>query len=116
MNNSYFNPNSNPNLGYNNVTGSTGIPSINSANNTELPMEQSYVENILRMNKGKVASFYMTFPDAGEWRDKIFTGVVEQAARDHFVISDPKTGKWYLLLSIYLDFIIFDEEINYKII
>lgn len=116
MNNSYFNPNSNPNLGYNNVTGSTGIPNINSASNTELPMEQSYVENILRMNKGKVASFYMTFPDAGEWRDKVFTGVVEQAARDHFVISDPKTGKWYLLLSIYLDFIIFDEEINYKII
>ena len=116
MNNSYFNPNSNPNLGYNNVTGSTGIPNINSAGNTELPMEQSYVENILRMNKGKVASFYMTFPDAGEWRDKIFTGVVEQAARDHFVISDPKTGKWYLLLSIYLDYIVFDEEINYKII
>ena len=116
MNNSYFNPNANPNLGYNNVTGSTGIPNVNSSNNTELPMEQSYVENILRMNKGKVASFYMTFPDGGEWRDKIFTGIVEQAARDHFVISDPKTGKWYLLLSIYLDFIVFDEEINYKII
>ena len=46
----------------------------------------------------------------------IFTGVVEQAARDHFVISDPKSGKWYLLPSIYLDFIVFDEEINYKII
>ena len=45
---------------------------------------------------------YMTFPDAGEWKDRIFTGVIEQAARDHFVISDPKTGKWYLLLSIYL--------------
>lgn len=117
MNNSYFNPNANPNIGYNNPTGSSGAPlSNNSTISTELPMEQSYVENILRMNKGKVASFYMTFPDAGEWKDRIFTGVVEQAARDHFVISDPKTGKWYLLLSIYLDFIVFDEEINYKII
>ena len=129
MNNSYFNPNANPNLGYNDITGSTGIPSssIIGSNTSipgsslvgsskDLPMEQSYVENILRMNKGKVASFYMTFPDAGEWKDKIFTGVVEQAARDHFVVSDPKTGKWYLLLSIYLDFIVFDEEINYKII
>ncbi len=111
MNNSFFNPNENPNLSYNNVTGSTGIPI-----SSELPMEQSYVENILRMNKGKVASFYMTFPNAGEWQNKIFTGVVEQAARDHFVISDPKTGKWYLLLSIYLDYIVFDEEINYKVI
>ncbi len=112
MNNSYYNPNNNSNMGYNSFTGSTGTPITNS----ELPLEQSYVENILRMNKGKVASFYMTFPDAGEWKDRIFTGVVEQAARDHFVISDPKTGKWYLLLSIYLDFIVFDEEINYKII
>ncbi len=120
MNNSYFNPNANPNLGYNDMTGSTGIPNTlgitASGGSKDLPMEQSYVENILRMNKGKVASFYMTFPDAGEWKDRIFTGVVEQAARDHFVISDPKTGKWYLLLSIYLDFIVFDEEINYKII
>ena len=116
MNNSYFNPNANPNLGYNNVTGSTGVPILNKGSSPDLPMEESYVENILRMNKGKVASFYMTFPDAGEWKDKIFTGVVEQAARDHFVISDPKTGKWYLLLSIYLDYIVFDEEIDYKVI
>ena len=127
MNNSYFNPNNNPNLGYNDMTGSTGAPNMGAGSgannpnfiapsNTDLPMEQSYVENILRMNKGKVASFYMTFPDAGEWKDRIFTGVVEQAARDHFVISDPKTGKWYLLLAIYLDYIVFDEEINYKIL
>lgn len=105
MNNSYFNPNNFSN------DYSSGVSS-----GTDLPMEQSYVENILRLNKGKVASFYMTFPDANEWRDRIFTGVVEQAARDHVVISDPKTGKWYLLLSIYLDFIVFDEEINYKVI
>ncbi len=111
MNNGYFNPN---------LSTSAGIPNdINpsySAGDSSLPMEQSYVENILRLNKGKVASFYMTFPDSGEWRDRIFTGVVEQAARDHIVVSDPKTGKWYLLLTIYLDFIVFDEEINYKVI
>lgn len=82
----------------------------------ELPMEQSYIENILRLNKGKVASFYMTFPDSLEWRDRVFTGVVEQAARDHIVVSDSKTGKWYLLLTIYLDYIVFDEKINYKVI
>lgn len=116
MNNGYFNPNLN-----NNMTNGNGLNDISNNFNTsslspDLPFEQSYVENILRMNKGKVASFYMTFPDSGEWRDRIFTGVVEQAARDHFVISDPKTGKWYLLLSIYLDFIVFDEEINYKVI
>lgn len=104
MNNSYFNPNSFAN-DYSNPSGSS-----------DLPMNNLMLRIILRLNKGKVASFYMTFPDANEWRDRIFTGVVEQAARDHVVISDPKTGKWYLLLTIYLDFIVFDEEINYKVI
>lgn len=106
MNNGYFNPN---NMGFEQV------PNIPSGNN-DLPMEQSYVENILRLNKGKIASFYMSYPDSNEWRDKIFTGRVEQAARDHVVVFDPKNGKWYLLLSIYLNYIVFDEEINYKVI
>ena len=78
--------------------------------------EQSYIENILRLNKGKRAKAYFSFPDSNEWRDKVFTGVIEQAARDHYVVSDPKTGKWYLLLAIYLDYIVFEEEINYKVI
>ena len=106
MNNSYYSPN---NMGFEQV------PNIPSGNN-DLPMEQSYVENILRLNKGKIASFYMSYPDSNEWRDKIFTGRVEQAARDHVVEFDPKNGKWYLLLSIYLNYIVFDEEINYKVI
>ncbi len=106
MNNGYYNPN---NMGFEQV------PNIPSGNN-DLPMEQSYVENILRLNKGKIASFYMSYPDSNEWRDKIFTGRVEQAARDHVVVFDPKNGKWYLLLSIYLNYIVFDEEINYKVI
>ena len=106
MNNGYYNP---------------AIPNNPITTNPQdylqdLPMEQSYVENILRLNKGKVASFYMSYPDSNEWRDRIFTGVVEQAARDHVVVSDPKTGKWYLLLAIYMNFIVFDEEINYKVI
>ena len=108
MNNIYYNPN----------VGNVPNNNFNAMDypKAELPMEQSYVENILRLNKGKVASIYMTFPDSKEWPDRIFTGVVEQAARDHVVLSDPKTGKWYLLLSIYIDFIVFDEEINYKVI
>ena len=110
MNNGYFNPGLSSSGGISNdMTPSYGAGDY-------LPMEQSYVENILRINKGKVASFYMTFPDSDEWRDRVFTGVVEQATRDHIVVSDPKTGKWYLLLTIYLDYIVFDEQINYKVI
>ncbi len=76
--------------------------------------EQSYIENILRLNKGKVAKFYMSYPDSVEWRDKIFTGVIEAAGRDHIIISDPNTGLWHLLLIIYLNYVDFEEPINYS--
>ncbi len=80
-----------------------------------LPMtEVSYIENILRFNIGKMAKFYMSFPDSLEWRDKIFTGVIEEAGRDHTIISNPNTGTWHLLLSIYLNYVEFDEPITYK--
>jgi spore germination protein Q len=78
------------------------------------PDEQSFIENILRLNRGKLATFYFSFPDSVEWRDKVFEGVIEQAGRDHIVVSDPKTGKWYLLLMIYLNYVTFDERINYS--
>lgn len=75
--------------------------------------EQSYIENIIRLNRGKYGKFYMSFPDSLEYRDRVFSGIIEQAGRDHIIISDPTTGKWYLLLLIYLDFAEFDEKINF---
>ncbi len=81
---------------------------------SDLPLEQSYIENILRLNKGKQVRVHMTFPDSVEFRDREFVGIVEQSGRDHIILSDPKTGKWFLLLMIYVDFITFDEKINYS--
>jgi spore germination protein Q len=79
-----------------------------------LPLEESYIENILRLNKGKMATVYMTFENNREWNAKIFKGVIEAAGRDHIIISDPQTGQRYLLLMVYLDYIVFDEEIEYQ--
>lgn len=87
---------------------STG-PSINSE---YIPDEQSYIENILRVNKGKKVSVYQSFADANNWKDRIFTGIIEQSGRDHIILSDPITGKWYLLLMIYVNFVEFEEPIN----
>ncbi len=81
----------------------------------EIPyIEQSYIENILRQNRGKKVKIYQTFPDANEWRDKLFEGIIEESGRDHIILSDPINGKWYLLYMIYVDFIEFMEEINYR--
>lgn len=83
------------------------------SSNIDIPMEQSYVENILRRNKGKKVKAYVSYSDSVEWKDKIFTGIIEQAGRDHLILSDPDTGSWYLILMIYLDYVEFDEKINY---
>ncbi len=81
----------------------------------ELPIEQSYIENILRLNKGKMVKVYMSFNDSVEHRDKEITGIIKAAGRDHIVIEETKTGRWYLLLMIYLDYVEFENQIIYKI-
>ena len=103
---------SNPSQNTNNATNP--ILSGMQANNNMLALEQSYIENILRLNRGKLATFYMSFPDSVDWRDKIFTGIIEAAGRDHIIISSPKDGKWYLLEIIYLNYVEFEEKINYS--
>jgi spore germination protein Q len=75
--------------------------------------EQSYIENILRLNKGKRVNAYVSYPDSSEWQNKIYSGIIEEAGRDHLIISDPETGKWYLIRIIYLDYVEFMEKINY---
>ena len=82
--------------------------------NFVLPAEQSYIENILRLNRGKMAKFHITVPGSIEWQDRVFNGIIEQAGRDHIIVSNPQTGEWYLILMIYLDFVTFEEPINYN--
>lgn len=78
-----------------------------------LPMEQSYIENILRLNKGAHVNVYASFPDSTIWRDKMFDGVIREAGRDHLVMSF-EDGKWVLIPAIYINYIEFDEKIIYR--
>ena len=116
MNNNYFNKQTFPGTPIYN--GNTATPNQQTAQNymgdIDLPMEQSYIENILRLNKGKKVRVHMTFPDSNSWRDLEFDGIIEQSGRDHIILSEPSTGKWQLLLMIYVDYISFDEKINYS--
>lgn len=112
--NNYFDKNVFPgNQIYNSNNLNQTPPTNYNFSNSELSMEQSYIENILRLNKGKQATVHMTFPDSDQFKDREFKGIIEQSGRDHIIISEPSTGKWYLLLMIYVDFITFDEKINY---
>ena len=92
-------------------SGSGNIPNQQTQMNYNVPVEQSYIENILRLNRGKKVQIYASYPDSDEWRNKVFSGIIEQSGRDHIILSDPKTGDWYLILIIYVNFIKFDERI-----
>ncbi len=78
-----------------------------------LPLEQSYIENILRFNRGKRVRVYQTFEYNPEWPAKIFEGIIVEAGRDHLILSNPDTGENYLLLMVNLDYVEFAEPIDY---
>ncbi len=110
MNGNYYqNPTfpSNQNMELNNQTTSTPI--------IPLPeIQASYIENILRDNRGKNVKAYVSFPDSEKWRDKEFVGTIEEASIDHLIIKDSLNGNWYLIKILYLDYIEFMEPIFYN--
>lgn len=123
MNGSYYN-NAFPSGANNNAFPGTGLSNNTVPNQQSVPSyqdqfssmqdEQSYIENILRLNRGKKAKLHVTVPGSIEWQDRVFDGIIEQAGKDHVIVSNPQTGEWYLILIIYLDFVTFEEPINYN--
>lgn len=77
--------------------------------------QESFIENIIRFNKGKIGTFYFTYQGNNKWNAMVYHGRVETAGRDHIIISDPSSGKRYLLLMSNLDWVEFDEQINYPL-
>lgn len=105
MNGSYY---QNPTFP-NNINNYNDNQEMNYINN----QEQSYIENILRQNKGKRAKVFASFPDSNENRDRIYDGIIEQAGKDHLIISSPSLGDFYLIPLIYVNWVEFEEPINY---
>ncbi|WP_153730317.1 spore coat protein GerQ [Sporosarcina obsidiansis] len=83
--------------------------------NTPPFREESYIENILRLNRGKPGIFHFSFEHAVEAgkNTKAVAGMVEAAGRDHVILSEAKTGRRFLFPMIYFDYAEFDEELNY---
>ena len=111
MNGSFF---SNPTFPTTQNTGQIMSPPGNISSQTSFPLEQSLIENILRLNKGKSVKVYASYPDSNEWRDKIYNGIIEEAGRDHLILSDPSTGNWWLIRMLYINYVEFAERINYN--
>nr|WP_232337125.1 spore coat protein GerQ [Lysinibacillus timonensis] len=79
--------------------------------------EESYIENILRLNRGKVGNFWFTVPTADapgkEGNTVRVRGNIVEAGRDHAIIRELQTNHYFLFPMIYFDFAEFDEAITY---
>lgn len=96
------------------TSGSPMTPTGSVMPTTAPAFEQSYIENIFRLNLGKIGTFYFTYENNKDWNAKVYKGVLEAAGRDHIIISDPATGQRTVLLMIYFDYATFDEPLAYQ--
>jgi len=110
MNGNYY---QNPTFPQNSFQTPPGNISITD-NSNNIPMEQSYIENILRLNKGRKAKAYVSYPDSSAWQNKVYEGIIEEAGKDHLIIRDNMNNVWYLIRIIYLNYVEFMEPIIYS--
>lgn len=89
----------------------TNFPNLNQSNNIVTDQFQ-YAYNILNNNPNQIADFYMSYPDSVEWRDRVFTGRIIHATREYTLVNNEQTNEWYVLPSIYLNYVVFNEEVN----
>ena len=77
--------------------------------------EQSYMENILRLNIGVPGIFHFSFTHTLEVTLNVrnVTGAVEEAGRDHVIIKEKSSGHQFLFPMIYFDYAEFLGEVRY---
>ena len=86
---------------------------INEYRKKETNKNNSYID-IFNINIGKIVDVHMSFNNSNSDTKSIFNGVLESANDNYIIISEPKTGKWTMLILDYLDYVVFEEEINYR--
>ncbi len=111
MNGNFYQNPTFPNNPTNQMNQQSFITSQNAQD--DIPLEQSYIENILRLNKGKNVKVFVSYPESSAWQNKDYVGIIEEAGRDHLILKDSQTGTWYLLRLLYIDYVEFMEPINY---
>ncbi|MEG1596675.1 MAG: spore coat protein GerQ [Bacilli bacterium] len=78
-----------------------------------IPTPVPYAENVLKKNIGKYATIYMSYSDSVNWKDKIFSGIIEDSGRDYVILKDTNSEKRTVLWTLYLDYVEFNEAINF---
>lgn len=74
-------------------------------------INNNYETKYIDPNKGKKINIYTSFPGINEIKE--FKGILEYNDLSNIMISNPTNGGWYLIPKKYIDYIVFDEAINY---
>lgn len=77
-----------------------------------LEIQHAYLENIIRLNKGNLATVHLTFSAHSEKPNMVVRGNIIASGRDHLILLDPETGTYYVLLMVFVDYITFNEPIQ----
>ncbi|MBR1413757.1 MAG: spore coat protein GerQ [Bacilli bacterium] len=114
MNGTYYPNPTFPEINNNNENNTMPIENYNNlySNQNNNPEKILFIEDILKFNKGKKVNVFASFTDSNNDKDKTYSGIVENSGPDYVIISDPKTGKWYLIKTMYINYIEFEEPIK----
>lgn len=75
-----------------------------------IPNPSSYAEDVLTSGKELYAQFFMSYPDSNQWKDSVFSGYIEASGKDYVVVRSATEKKWYLLWTVYLNYVVFGED------
>ena len=84
--------------------GNSYIPNQNMVN---MSLQDNYVESYLRKNLGKNVELHVSFCDSIEWRDSVFTGILDEVGRDFTVIKS--NDKKYIIWNVYIDYLVLND-------
>lgn len=77
-----------------------------------LEIQHAYLENILRLNKGNLATVHLTFSAHSQQPNVVVRGNIIASGRDNLILLDPETNTYYVLLMVYVDYITFNEPLQ----
>lgn len=85
------------------------VPSYNGNNNKNTPL---YINELLRLNKGKRVTLYVSYPNSRESQDKVFKGTMITSGDDYIVLKNELNQS--LIVWLYnVNYFVFDEEISF---
>lgn len=66
------------------------------------------INNILKNNNNKKVTLYISKENV----NKPISGIIERTSKDNIIIYNPEDGKYYLIPTNNINYIIFEEKIN----